>query len=230
MGRYSHIAVAAMLGVTSALSDDITTLDGKKYSDVTVMRVEADGILVKHAAGIGKLCFPELPQEIRDRYGYDSEKHRRYYYAQQQQAAKARLYRLLDSAAIEVEARLSRVLDDGALAYITVYKTYTFTNVVTKTHSGRSTTYNPLSDTLQTMPSGSQGSVVRAEVKTFTIKEKRHNPVFIVGLPSGYVDGDIWTGRLYPIGTYIYTSIYSDPKKIRKYAASPEVAIQSLAE
>jgi hypothetical protein len=230
MRRFALLTLITMLAMVSTLAEDITTLEGKTYSGVTVMRVEPDGLSIKHSTGIGKLYFSELPQELRDKYGYNPEKHRQYYNAQQQQAAKQRLYRLLDSSAIQVEARLSQVLDDGSLAYITVYNTYTYTNEVTDTHAGSSTTYNPLSGTRQTMPSGSQGSVVRAEVRSFTTRDKRDEPVFILGLHSGYVDGDSWTGRLYPIGTYSYTTVQGAPKKIEKYTASRKIAIQSLGQ
>jgi hypothetical protein len=56
----------------------ITTRDGATYSNVTVTRVEPDGITIRHDAGLIKLFFRELPQDLRDYYGADPEKARAY--------------------------------------------------------------------------------------------------------------------------------------------------------
>jgi len=57
-----------------AFSEDFKTTDGKEYKDATVVRVEADGIVVKMKSGISKLYFVELPKEVQDRYHYDPGK------------------------------------------------------------------------------------------------------------------------------------------------------------
>ncbi len=56
--------------------DRITTLDGKTYEKATLERVDPDGLLVAFApagGGLGsaKLKFPNVPAELRERYGYD---------------------------------------------------------------------------------------------------------------------------------------------------------------
>jgi len=53
------------------VGQDFTTLDGDKYSNVTVKRIEPDGIVVSDADGIRKLKFKNLPAEIGIKYGYD---------------------------------------------------------------------------------------------------------------------------------------------------------------
>jgi hypothetical protein len=218
--------MALMLTTRSLYAEDITTIKGKIYSDIVVQRVEPDGITIKHTAGFGKLFFSELSPETQQKYGYDPEKHRQYYDAKQIQAANAELIRMLDGIAIDVNAKLSQVLDDGSLAYITVYNTFVYTNDVTDTHAGSRTSYNPLTGGTTKMPSGSQGSVVRSEVKSITSKSEREEPVFIVGLSSGYVDGESWSGRIYPIGTYNYTTVQGAPKKIKKYTLSRSTALK----
>jgi hypothetical protein len=59
---------------------------------------------------------------------------------------------------------------------------------------------------------------------------ERDDPVFILGLQDGYVDGDTWSGKLYPIGTYSYTTVQGAPKKIEKYTTSREMALQYLTK
>src|ERR1043166_330323 len=60
--------------ISLALADDFKTLTGKEYKDVTVSRVEPDGIVVTGKAGISKLYFTELPKDVQERFGYDPQK------------------------------------------------------------------------------------------------------------------------------------------------------------
>jgi Protein of unknown function (DUF3300) len=57
-----------------ALADDFKTIDGKEYKNVTVRRVEPDGIVLTSKSGISKVYFAELPKEVQERYHYDPEK------------------------------------------------------------------------------------------------------------------------------------------------------------
>ena len=60
--------------VTSALSEDFKTVNGREYKDAIVTRVDPDGIMVKTKSGITKVYFIELPKEVQERFHYDSEK------------------------------------------------------------------------------------------------------------------------------------------------------------
>jgi len=56
--------------------DRITTLEGKTYEKVTLVKVDPDGLLVifvpvEGGSGSAKLKFRNLPAELRDRFGYD---------------------------------------------------------------------------------------------------------------------------------------------------------------
>ncbi len=57
-----------------ALADDFKTTDGKEYKNVTVSRVEPDGIVLTSSSGISKVYFTELPKEVQQRFNYDPEK------------------------------------------------------------------------------------------------------------------------------------------------------------
>ena len=57
-----------------ALADDLKTNAGKEYKNVTVSRVEPDGIVVTGKSGISKIYFTELPKDVQERFGYDSQK------------------------------------------------------------------------------------------------------------------------------------------------------------
>ena len=53
---------------------EFTTLDGDKYTNATVKRVEPDGIVVADGVGIRKLKFKNLPPEVGQKFGYDPTK------------------------------------------------------------------------------------------------------------------------------------------------------------
>jgi hypothetical protein len=70
-----RILVFLLVPLTSvALADDFKTLNGKEYKDVTVTRVEPDGIVVTSKSGISKIYFTELPKDVQQHFGYDSQK------------------------------------------------------------------------------------------------------------------------------------------------------------
>jgi len=58
----------AVLSASLALAEDFKTIDGKLYKDVTISRVEADGIVLKTKTGISKLYFVELPRDVQERF------------------------------------------------------------------------------------------------------------------------------------------------------------------
>jgi hypothetical protein len=68
------LAIAAALSASIALADDFKTINGKEYKNVTVTRVDPDGINVKNtkAGVIAKLYFTELPKEVQERFHYGS--------------------------------------------------------------------------------------------------------------------------------------------------------------
>ena len=68
------LTFSILLFVSVALADDFKTLAGKEYKDVTVSRVEPDGIVLTSKAGISKVYFTELPKEVQVRFGYDPQK------------------------------------------------------------------------------------------------------------------------------------------------------------
>lgn len=48
--------------------NDLPTLSGQIYRDVTVKRVEADAVHVGHDGGVAKVYFSEIPEEIREKF------------------------------------------------------------------------------------------------------------------------------------------------------------------
>ena len=57
-----------------ALAEDFKAVDGKEYKNVTVSRVEPDGIVLISSSGISKVYFAELPEAVQERFHYDAAK------------------------------------------------------------------------------------------------------------------------------------------------------------
>jgi hypothetical protein len=57
---------------TVVLADDFKLVSGKEYKNVTVSRVEPDGIVLKSKSGISKVYFLELPRDVQDRFHYNA--------------------------------------------------------------------------------------------------------------------------------------------------------------
>jgi hypothetical protein len=60
-----------MLSALLAFAEDFKTVSGKEYKNVTVSRVEADGIVIKGKSGISKVYFVELPKDVQERFHYN---------------------------------------------------------------------------------------------------------------------------------------------------------------
>jgi hypothetical protein len=67
------VAVLSLCLASAVLADDFKTTNGKEYKDAKVSRVEPDGVVISFRGGIVKIPFPDLPAEIRAKYGYDPQ-------------------------------------------------------------------------------------------------------------------------------------------------------------
>jgi hypothetical protein len=68
------LAILVVLSASIALADDLKTIEGKEYKNVTVKRVEPDGLVLSSKSGIAKVYFTELPKDVQQRFNYDPEK------------------------------------------------------------------------------------------------------------------------------------------------------------
>jgi hypothetical protein len=60
------------LCVSLAQAEDFKTVNGKEYKNVTVSRVEPDGIVLKGKSGISKIYFVEFPKDVQERFHYNA--------------------------------------------------------------------------------------------------------------------------------------------------------------
>ncbi len=66
------LTILPLLSASLALAEDFATINGKKYKDTTIIRVEGDGIVLKSKTGISKIYFVELPKDVQERFHYGS--------------------------------------------------------------------------------------------------------------------------------------------------------------
>jgi hypothetical protein len=70
-----NLVIAAGLAVMAAQADDIATLDGKKYENVTDVKKQPDAIVFSHGTTNGmqrtRVLFSNLPDDVAQKYGYD---------------------------------------------------------------------------------------------------------------------------------------------------------------
>ena len=78
----------AVLFASLALSEDFKTTNGRVYKDATVSRIEGDGIVLRTEAGISKVYFTELPQEVQERFHWKPDAPREPFYGRWAAAAE----------------------------------------------------------------------------------------------------------------------------------------------
>ena len=66
------LAFLILFFTTVVLADDFKLVSGKEYKNVTVSRVEPDGIVLRTKSGISKVYFVELPNDIQQRFHYNA--------------------------------------------------------------------------------------------------------------------------------------------------------------
>lgn len=114
---------------------------------------------------------------------------------------------------LRVKAEFIQVLDEGAIAKVWFVKQVT-----------REQRVEVPGTLLDTGP----------RYKTQTVEGEELIPwedrVFIYGIPSNYVDGQTWSGRVFPAGTYSYTAVTGAAKKLRAVATSQELANKIISQ
>lgn len=224
------LLVVAITG--RAIADDLTLPNGKTYQNYSITRTEPDGISIKHAAGITKLFFWELPQEMQARYNYDPEKARAYNtqaraqqaaaYAQQEAAAKKARARAeyeaahkevmdqIKKSAFEMAGEVSQITDGGALIRNARMPYRYKEEVVTPG-------YTPMNLNRQFV----------TKTKYVSVAED-YEPVFVINAGKNFTDGAGWKAVVYPAGTYKYTTVMGAGKTVKAFALSPETALDNM--
>jgi hypothetical protein len=72
--RWMISPLAAFAVTTSALAvDTVETIEGDRYENIKILKMESDGVIVKHSEGIAKIPFYELDEETLTALGHTGE-------------------------------------------------------------------------------------------------------------------------------------------------------------
>jgi hypothetical protein len=198
--------------------DSLTTTDGITYKDVTLTKVEPDGLRIIHATGVAKVGFERLSPEIQKKYGYDPAKAVAFKQAEAArlekidvEQSKQELQQLIDDlaakAALQAQGKVVRVYPTGVLV-----KGDAIQDVIVNVPH---TTY----DVLKT-PTTTYIQETHCQKQALGPKD---NLAFIECDASNLSDGVTWATTLYPVGNYSYTDLAGKTVTVPKYTQSQAV-------
>jgi len=131
---------ATTSGETGIDYERLATTDGEVYFNVKIRKIEPDSLIVEHRNGAARISFFDLPDEIRDSYGFDADRAMAHYKARDERLRALRKQqfheklladaKLAEAAKLEAHendvrqnwiparARIIEVGPAGALAYV----------------------------------------------------------------------------------------------------------------
>ncbi|MDQ3621916.1 MAG: hypothetical protein M3463_05415 [Verrucomicrobiota bacterium] len=212
-------------------ADELTLLDGKKLTNIAVSRVEPDGIVIITDFSIEKVPFSQLSEEMRLKYGYDAKKAADFQHAlslaEGRRAAVARAMqqaRATEAAIgkfkLRMIASIRHMFENGGVVDAAVEQEGVrtrYVNVSVPQWRGNTT-----------RPYTALGLIPVEQTYTGVGLTTLPQPVFIYGLPRTYVDGDSWTGDVWPVGTYRYRSESGGIKTVRSFSADKNHAFHLI--
>lgn len=231
---YLVAAVLTAAGSRLAIAEDIKTTNGVEYKGVTITRSEPDGIVIAHAAGIVKIPFTELPESVRNNYGYDPTKAAAY--SRELAARQSELRRQASAAEHKIRADKFRQAAEGeaihrkekALRYaqqnlgaITIYaivEPFRFHESHTTAWIQR---YERIDTGMRQNPSATSLNMV--PVYSWRKVGRRFVGVIAESMPDNYERGDKTVLALYKLG---HTR---DSSRDPLFTTSPEKAAELLA-
>ena len=110
MGPHTHLARTILLLLFSAFllapllrAEDLTLTNGTVYKNITVTKVDPDGLRIIHSDGGGKVLFTQLPEATQQKYHYDPAAAQKFAAAQEAKK-RADLERALQQSAAAAAA------------------------------------------------------------------------------------------------------------------------------
>jgi len=225
-----------------AFADDFKTINGKEYKNVTVSRVEPDGIVIKFSGGIVKIPFTELSPEIQKKYGYDLQAAGAYSAEQnQQQAALAQQRKADEQRRLEERQKYwsEHPAPQQSQAQPQSTSSSTHGSMLDQRPAGSSSTQGSV---LDARPAGPQlliyGKVLNVVDEGLLISVRETNSVgselipsystvLLVGNFPGFYDGDKIQATGTFVGSYDYATVMGSKRHTR---ALKNVSVNKLTE
>jgi hypothetical protein len=103
---------------------ELSEKSGKSYKNVTIRKVDPDGLLIAHSGGVRKVPFSDLSEEIQTKYGYNPARAEAFLKeqaalrrAREEQERVAREMAAVRESAIRIHFRITQVVDDGLIIW-----------------------------------------------------------------------------------------------------------------
>lgn len=187
-----------------AFAEDFSLANGQVVKG-DLSRVEPDGLVLVTDAGIEKISFLLLSDEIRKRYGFDlkkAEAFRAEQAASRQQAARVDALQQKEPS-LEEQQRRVKIESEAVVATAWV---------------NRGTSHGAFARiTIQI------GQAARTMLDRDTRADVDYGNAFIYDLRAA--DGETFHGKLFPAGLYTYTTPSGVERTLRAYALSTEAAV-----
>lgn len=182
-------------GFSGVYGDSIRTYSGQVYHDPQMVRLDVDGLSIRHRTGVAKIALDDLAEEDRRKCGLDFETERRYYEALQKRRAYYK----------EKELERSRYAQKGTGGYFP--NPSNFPHIKTSPYSAvQESPSNPASDQLSNDSSeflstlramGIDSSIVvslsaRENRVTITVAEAWHYQHYQLRLQAAQAMWSIW--------------------------------------
>ena len=176
------VATATMWADDAATN--IVTASGT-LSNVVVRRAEPDALVIMSSHGIARVPFTELSADLQRQYGYKPELAADF---QRQKAAEEARVRLEKEQARRQAEKATQITETNFAGKVeSIWKDGASVVPVTQKSTYRAPRVVSLTGWVQVAQNA-------ASAPTY---EERGESVFIVGLPSTFVEGSSWSGRAY---------------------------------
>jgi hypothetical protein len=219
--------IVSIIGfLLSPYAGNIETEDGRIFIEATIKSVTPSTVTILHDHGISKVPLSAMPKEFRDEHGYDPSKDAAYKKIEeenrkadaqilsnrlQEQERQDRIRKILadfDTQSKFVKVEIRQVVEDGVLGDAYCEEEYT-EKVTTRSEGllgpGLAKTHNV------------------TKTKTTLVGEN----IFISGITNA-ADGEAWSGKIWPAGTYSYTDLRNARRTVRRWSTSRDEAIMII--
>ncbi len=196
------------------------------YKQVTITKVEPDGIRIIHESGAARIPYERIPDDLRTKLGMNQEvadAHRDMVKEQQQKVAE--------------HNQKQQVLQKSRLFFAGTVFQVTEGGVLLKGVSFSDGTKEEKKIPYQVRTGGPSALHPDARVKTETryktewvlkVRAFENWPIFVECNTAGYADGDEFSSAVYTNGTYAYTNVQGARKTIPAYTTDPSKVLKRV--
>jgi len=204
--------VFALALILEASGADLNILDGRVLKNVTIVRVEPNGITYRHSEGVAKIPFVQLPKEIQAAYGYNSGNAQAFSAQQQKTTKEWQTSAQIHANKLTVKLRIIQPTSGGSLVSGSIPYQVERSKVITQNMA----------------IVGSANYVSHTKRWNETLYKPLTGIIFVRGLSS--LDEDTtWDGVIYPAGSFTYTTVRDVTRTIPQYSINlPDATYATL--